>query len=139
MENQIYRNMIVANNHIELARNICSTLAPNGGANMFTTPLEDSSNTITHWISSGFIDEQFANLMPLIQWDYNVDDSSYTKQVLSNGSSNTIQYLCSQAESPLETSIDDIELLFASSDVTTEEPFSAINRLNLKIHTPTEI
>lgn len=115
----VYRNMIVKSEYVELARFLCETLAPVGGANMFTTALASiNGNIITHYISSGFIDEEFANLMPLKETD-------------SLGQAEMIVALMDALGH--EVSLEAVTTLLSTSDVCLENPFEAMGRLGLKI------
>ena len=60
----VHRCMIVPTEHAELARVLCEKLAGPGGSGMFTTPLSaDGQEPATHYISSGMIEDSFADLL----------------------------------------------------------------------------
>lgn len=82
--NQAYRNIIVPDAHVALARQITETLAPVGGKDMYSTGLSaDGTAPATHWISSGFIDADYAQLLPLIE--YTEDAGNWIENWLSAG------------------------------------------------------
>lgn len=58
----INRTIIIPTSLTPLARALAAGLAP-AGAGMFVTPLYDTTNTITHYISSGWIGEEFGALI----------------------------------------------------------------------------
>ena len=127
---QAFRTMILPAPHVTLARSICATLAPSGGSAMFAVGLSpDGQAPATHYVSTGFIDEDFANLMPLVSW-YELDGEWHSHEV-SPGSAETVVYLC--AEAGLEVALADVEALFLASDVTEQEPFVAFGRLGLQL------
>ena len=116
----VYRNMIVKSEYVELARFLCETLAPVGGANMFTTALSAvEGSVVTHYISSGFIDEEFANLMPLREESYPGQPEMIVALMDALGH---------------EVSLEAVTQLLSTADVCLEEPFTALARLGLKIH-----
>lgn len=129
MSPQVYRNMVVPAAHIDLARSICATLAPSGGFAMFGVGLSPTgTEPATHYVSTGHIDADFANLMPLTEWTQNAD-GEWGFIVWSKGEPGIVVALC--AEAGFETTVPEVEALFAASDVTTQEPFTAFGRLGL--------
>lgn len=58
----IDRVMILPAALTPLARTLAAGLSP-AGEGMFVTPLYDATNTITHYISSGWIGEEFGALI----------------------------------------------------------------------------
>ena len=127
--NEAYRNMIVPDAHVALARTITETLAPVGGKGMYTTGLSpDSTAPATHWISSGFIDADYAALMPLLEWTQD-EEGTWQKTILSPGYPEMIVQMCAQAE--LEVTLEGVEALLDAVDVTLETPQQAWARLGL--------
>lgn len=128
MSPQVYRNMVVPAAHIDLARQICATLAPSGGFAMFGVGLSPTgTEPATHYVSTGHIDADFAELMPLVDW-YELDGEWHSHEV-SPGAPEIVVALC--AEAGFETTVEAVEALFAASDVTEQEPFTAFGRLGL--------
>lgn len=123
---ETFRTMIVPDAHVALARQITETLAPVGGKGMYTTGLSpDGTAPATHWISSGYIDADYAMLMPLLEW---VDGD---KTVISPGYPEVITQMCADAE--LEVPLADVEAMLAAVDVTLETPQQAFSRLGLQL------
>ena len=140
MENA-YRTMLVPDAFVELARDISSTLAPSGGANMYTTGLSATGQPpATYWVSSGFIDADYAALMPLSEWSWVVDDEEtgaghWEETVISSGEPAVIYAMYTQGIEPDLPAFDeqDVADMLDACDVTTEEPFTAFNRLGLQM------
>lgn len=120
--NESYRNIIVDDIHVALARQITKTLAPIGGKGMYTTGLSaDGTAPATHWISSGFIDADYAALLPL--------DGA-------GGYPEMIVQMCADAD--FDVMLEDVVAVLDASDVTIEDPFAAMSRLGLQIVTQEE-
>ena len=129
MTPQAFRTMIVPSDQVALARSICATLAPSGGFAMFSVGLSPTgTEPATHYVSTGHIDGPFANLMPLTEWTQNAD-GEWGFIVWSKGEPEVVVALC--AEAGFETTVEAVEALFAASDVTEQEPFTAFARLGL--------
>ena len=127
----IYRNLIVAADQRDLAAQLCAVLAGAGGSNMFTTPLSaDGAAPATHYISSGLIEDNFAALLPL---DAMVDDV-WTRTYA--GLPETIVQLYNATDNPPVT-LDQVTAVFASADVSEQDPHQAMARLGLQIVQPT--
>ena len=59
-----HRTIVVPDPVVEPARMACEALAGAGGSGMFTVPLSPSGELpATHWISSGLIEQDFADLL----------------------------------------------------------------------------
>ena len=121
-----YRCLIIEDSQVEMARTLTATIAGPSGSNMWTTALtsKDDPNLITHWISAGLLQENFANLMPLSELD---EDANLI--VISEGQSNLAHYLANKAG--MQVTIEEIQAVFAASSVTKENPQDALYRLNL--------
>jgi len=140
MENA-YRTMLVPDAFVALARDISSTLAPSGGANMYTTGLSaDGQPPATYWVSSGFIDADYAALMPLSEWTWIIDDEEtgkghWDETIISSGEPAVIYAMYTQAIDPDLPAFteQDVADMLAACDVTTEDPFVAFNRLGLQM------
>lgn len=60
----IHRTIIVPDAVAAPARMACEALAGAGGAGMFSVPLSaNGAHPATHWISSGLIEQDFADLL----------------------------------------------------------------------------
>lgn len=129
-----YRNMLVEDSQVMLARTITDTLAPVGGQDMYTTPLSPTGlEPATYWISSGLIDPDYAALMPLLEWTQD-DDGVWQKTVISPGYPDVITDMCVQAG--LEVTLSEVQTLLDATDVTMEEPQQSWVRMGLQIVQP---
>lgn len=111
----VHRCMIVPTEHVDLARALCAALAGEGGSGMFTTALSPNGvEPATHWISSGLIESEFADLLPLGS---------------TPGQPDVVHSLALQ--SGMFVSIEDIAGLLAAVDVSEQPPAEALDRLGL--------
>lgn len=125
-----YRCLIVPAEHAELAQVLCETLAGPGGSNMFITPLSSTgAEPATHYISSGLIEDNFAALLPL---DALVDDV-WTR--IYAGLPETIVQLYNATDNPPVT-LAKVNAVFATADVSEQDPHQAMARLGLQIVSP---
>ena len=120
----VHRCMIVPVDHVDLARSLCATLAGEGGSGMFTTPLSPTGDyPPTHWISSGLIEDAFADLLPLLSVD--VTDAPLAGHP---------DHVCTRAhDAGMAVSYDDIVRLFSAVDVSAQPPHAALERLGLAL------
>lgn len=135
----IFRTLIVPAEHVELARSIAAAFGP-GGEGMWTTPLApENSNTATHYISSGFIPEEFAYMVPNQIWEWVIPegdgvDGSWQKTGEETGNPVAVYNLAVEKE--IDCTQAQIDSLFATADVTQQEPFVAMKRLGVQILQP---
>ena len=120
----VHRCMIVPVDHVDLARSLCATLAGEGGSGMFTTPLSPTGDyPPTHWISSGLIEDAFADLLPLLSVD--VTDAPLAGHP---------DHVCTLAhDAGMAVSYDDIVRLFSAVDISAQPPHAALERLGLAL------
>ena len=120
-----HRSIIVAAAHRDLAAQLCAVLAGPGGSNMFITPLSSTgAEPATHYISAGMIEDNFAALLPL---DAMVDDV-WTRTYA--GLPETIVQLYNATDNPPVT-LEQVTAVFATADVSEEDPHAAMARLGL--------
>ena len=129
----LHRSIIVAADQRDLAAQLCAVLAGAGGSNMFTTPLSSTGAApATHYISSGLIEDNFAALLPL---DAMVDDV-WTRTYA--GLPETIVQLYNATDNQPIT-LEQVAAVFATADVSEEDPHQAMARLGLvMVQEPTE-
>lgn len=133
----VFRTLIVESADVELARTIAATLDPAHSQGMWETPLSPTGvEPATHYISTGYIGEGFAALVPLATWAQEGDPPEWVQTEYEPGDSFTVLALCESHDPPVEVTLEQIEDLFADSDVTAEDPWVALGRLGLKIVTP---
>lgn len=122
----VHRCLIVRAEHAELARVLCATLAGPGGSGMFTTPLSPTGQEpATHYISSGAIEEPFAQLLPLAEFPADAEPVIYP------GQPDLVAQMASAQG--MTVTPEEVRALLAASDVTEQEAFTALARLGLQI------
>lgn len=123
-----YRNMIVADAVVETCRSLAMLLAGEG-QKLWTTPLStDGKEPTTHWISTGLIEDKFAELLPLSSWK--LEEDVWTETVISAGQPELLANL--SIEAGFTTTKEQIEFIFSKCSVTEEEPTVAISRMKLQ-------
>ena len=128
-----YRNMIVADAVVDTCRSLAMLLAGEG-QKLWTTPLSaDGAEPATHWISSGLIEEQFADLLPLATWSQN-EQGEWVLDSYYEGQPALLAQLSTDAGFPMT----DVEVvaIFNQCDVTLEYPQTSFGRLGLQMIQP---
>ncbi len=127
----IFRTLIVPADQAPLARLIAETLDPVNCQGMFQTGLSPTGDEpATHYISSGGVSEGFAALVPFAVWGQE-PDGQWVEISRDPGKPAQTFALCQQAG--LETTLEAIEVMYASADVTAENPWAAMARLGLQL------
>lgn len=131
----IFRTLIVEADNVELARSIAASFGP-GGQNMWTTPLSaDGLEPASHYISTGYIPEQFAYLVPFQTWAQD-EDGAWIMTSSEPGDPVAVYTIASEAG--VECTQADVDALFAASDTTEQDPFVAMGRVGVQIVNPPE-
>ena len=131
----VYRNLIVPADQAPLARLIAATLDPVNYSQEFQTGLSPTGDEpATHYISSGGISEGFAALVPFTVWAQEGDPPEWVEVSHDPGKPEKTHELCTQAG--LEVTLEAIEVMFASADVTAENPWAAMARMGLQLVRP---
>jgi len=103
---------------------------------MFTTPLSQTGEAPpTHFVSAGFIEEPFANLLPLTDVTYGEDGTPSTSTRPGNVAL-TVQ-LAADAELPITEA--EVSVLLSAVDVSAQSAQDAFVRLGLQIIAEPEI
>jgi hypothetical protein len=137
--NYIFRTLIVPAASVQLARAIATSFGP-GGEGMWITPLSASGlDPATHYISSGYVPPEYGYLVPLQVWAQNEDGNWVL--VSSEPGDPVAVYTAATAQTDVERvsvvcTQEDVDTLFATADVTEQEPFVAMGRLGLTIINP---
>lgn len=132
----IFRTLIVTSETAELARAIAASFGP-GGVGMWTTPLSSTgSEPTTHYISSGFIPAEFAFMVPYQEWQLNEEGSW---QLINTEPGDPVAVFNAATETGVDCTQEQIDAIYNSADVTSQEPFVAMNRLGLSIVNPPNI
>ena len=127
-----FRTMIVADAVVDTCRSLAMLLAGEG-QKLWTTPLSpDGAEPASHWISSGLIEQQFADLLPLSEWAQD-EDGKWADTVVSPGNPSLLAELPGGAVTE-----EQVIAIFDQCDVTLEEPQQAMSRLVLQMVIPEE-
>lgn len=126
-----FRTLIIPTTHVELARTIAATLSPSDGTGMWATPLAPTVDGIpTHYISTGLIATEFAAICPCTQWVQD-EQGNWVSTDTIPGSPQLVYEQCMQYN--LAVTLQEIEDLFVVADVSDQDPFVAMQRLNLTL------
>ena len=126
-----HRTIIVPAAFQQLAQGLCEAVAEgDAGKGMFTTGLSANGKLpATHYISSGHIEQQFADILPLTT--VNQDGEGLPDIHTRPGNVEAVEYMAAQAGVDLPPGA--IAALFAAIDVSYQGPFEAMARLGLSI------
>lgn len=131
-----HRTIIVPATLAESARAVCVGLAGPGGSNMFTTPLSPTGEAPpTHYISSGLIEEPFADLLPLTSVSYAEDGTPFTETRPGNVAL-TVQ-LAADAGLPLTEA--EVSALLSAVDVSAQSAQDALTLRGLRMVVEPEV
>ena len=129
--NDIFRTMVVTASNVALARGIAVGISPVAGDRMWNVPVSPTGQApATHYWDSGYIGPEWEVLMPLQTYarDSNGD------WVLADSYPGQPQELFAACQQyGVQVTQQQIDDLFATSDVTTQEPAEALARLGLKL------
>jgi hypothetical protein len=129
----LFRTLIIAAEDADIARTIAASFG-SGGTGMWTTPLSsDGQEPATHYISSGGITAEFVLLAPCTTWIQD-EEGNWVQTDYYPGDPVAV-YTAATAQGVVCTQ-EDVDTLFATADVTEQEPFVAMGRLGLTIINP---
>lgn len=130
-----FRTLILTASVTPLAQQIAATLSP-AGSGMWTTPLAPTaSGPATHYISTGYISQEFAHMVPLQVYEQD-EDGQWQLINTEPGSPEAVTAACNAAG--MEVTLAEVEAIFAGADVTEQDPFVAMGRMGLVIVQPDE-
>ena len=125
----VFRTMIVRGDDVSLARLVADMFAGRP-QQMWLVGLSKTGNPpATHYISTGIVPERYQTIAPFQVWQQEFD--GWTMFESYSGDPQTV-YEATVASS-LGCTINEIQIFFANSDITEQEPFVALDRLGLKI------
>lgn len=110
-----HRCLITPADLAPLARALTEAVAGPAGAGMFQTPLSATGTEATHYISSGMIEDRFADILTSPEALY-----AAITEATPEGD-------------PVPVSLEQCEDLLTRSDISDEEPFEALARLELQL------
>jgi hypothetical protein len=134
---ETFRTMIVTAADAPLARDLAAGIDPAHSSGMWTTALAsaDAPTVPTHYISTGFVADAFADALPLATWAYEQHDpeqpGAWTRTAYEPGDAAAVAQRAGEADPPIVVTTEEVEALFLASDVTTEDPWVALGRLRL--------
>ena len=132
----LFRTLILPASVAPVGREIASLAG--GGDGWWTTPLSASGkDPATHFISTGLIPTQIAQMLPLQTWEQN-DTGAWVKTASTPGQAQAVHGFLQQRGVTFCT-LAQIEAMMAAADITEQPPFVAMARFGLKIVAPTEI
>lgn len=112
-----------------LAQGLCVAAAGEAAAGMFTTGLSPTGEApATHFISSGAIETQLADILPVATITVVEGVETLTP---ATGDLDAVLGLAAAAGVPVDLAT--VEGLFAALDVSEQSPFTAMERLGLQI------
>lgn len=131
MSEYTHRTIIVPSAFQQLARALCEAAAEgDAGKGMFTTGLSATGALpATHYISSGYIFDDFAALLPLTTVEPSTDDGEPDMVTERPGNVAFVEGLAAQAGITLPAGT--VAGLFDALDVSEQGPFEAVARLGL--------
>lgn len=126
-----HRVIIVPAAFQQLAQGLCEAAAEgDAGKGMFATGLSATGETpATHYISSGYIEQQFADILPLTT--VSQDGEGLPSVATRPGNVAVVEGLA--AQSGVQVPAGTIAALLGAVDVSEQEPFTAMARLGLSI------
>lgn len=126
----IFRTLIIPASDVEVARKVGAGFGT-GGQGMWTTPLSPTGEEpATHYISTGWIPSEFSTLIPNKSW---VKDD-YGVYVLSSEYFGDIDGIWNiVSENNTEITINELQSLFDSVDISDQKPSDALERLGLQL------
>ena len=114
-----------------LAQALCTAAAGEAGAGMFTTGLSATGEApATHFISSGAVENHFADILPV--GTVTMVDDVPTVERTSGDLAAVVQLA---ADAGVAVDMDTVGGLFAALDVSEQPPFVAMARLGLQLVT----
>jgi len=128
--------LIVTDADVALARDLAATIDPVGGANMWITPLAATdAGPATHWVSSGFVPEGWQAVLPIKTYAQDADGAWV---LVSETAGDPVALTQLANDAGLTVTEAEVTALCAASDVTTQDPWTAFDRLGLVLVTPPE-
>ena len=141
----VHRAMIVPDSIVVTVRALADSFGP-AAQNMWTTPLSPTGELpATHWISSGLVDKPFADFMPFGEWvattdvDVNgmpIENWTVTPANPDNFFTLLQEYLPETPEGedpPAIPTVEQLTYIMSMVDVSAQDPYTAMDRLGLKL------
>lgn len=138
----VFRTMIITAADAPLIRDIADMFA-GSPQHMWQTGLSATGKApAAHYISTGYVPEGYQVLTPCQWWEWQQPDPEQPGQWVMvdsyPGRPDFVYEACRQAEVPVPCTLEEVEMLFARSDITPQDPWVALGRLGLQIVQPDE-
>lgn len=127
------RTLIVPAAFQQLAQGLCEAAAEgDAGKGMFTTGLSATGAApATHYISAGYIEQQFADILPLTTVTQAAQEGEDATVSTRPGNVAVVEGLAAQAGISLPAGT--VAALLAATDVSEQDPYAAMARLEIKL------
>ena len=144
----VYRCMILVAADAPLVRSIADMFA-GSPQHMWQTGLSaDGRSPATHYIATGYVPEGYQVMAPWQDWEWQQPDpdqpGAWVMTFSYPGQPEAVWQACQQPISEDDPSprvpctLEDVEMAFTRSDMTSQDPWVAMGRLGLQIVQPDE-
>ena len=131
-----FRTLIIPSAHVQLARDLAAAIDPAASVGLFMTGLTDGQ-TVTHYISTGIVSDQFAMPLPCTQWAQD-EEGAWVQVSHWPGMPEAIAQMAATLDPPFPLPVEQVAAAFAASDISEQEPFVAMGRMGLSLHSAEE-
>lgn len=131
----IFRTMIIPDAIVVQARSLADSFGP-AASGMWTTALSPTGTLpATHWISSGYIGDDFAAIMPFAHEETasSEDRDGYTTVWVGDPYDPAAFIALAEAAGATSPPVEVIMQIMSVVDVSDQPPFVAMDRLGLKM------
>ena len=136
----VFRTMIITAADAPLVRSIADMFA-GSPQHMWQTGLStDGKAPATHYIATGYVPEGYQVMAPWQEWEQNPETGEWVMTDSYPGRPDIVWQACQQPipdsdppQPKVPCTLDDIEVLFASADMTPQDPWVAMGRLGLQM------
>ena len=144
----VYRCMIITAADAPLIRDIADMFA-GSPQHMWQTGLSaDGRSPATHYIATGYVPEGYQVMAPWQEWEWQQPDpdqpGAWVMTFSYPGRPDIVWQACQQPISEDDPSprvpctLEEVEMAFTRSDMTSQDPWVAMGRLGLQIVQPEE-
>ena len=144
----VYRCMIITAADAPLVRSIADMFA-GSPQHMWQTGLSaDGKTPATHYIATGYVPEGYQVMAPWQEWEWQQPDpdqpGAWVMTFSYPGRPDIVWQACQQPISEDDPSprvpctLEEVEMAFTRSDMTSQDPWVAMGRLGLQIVQPEE-
>lgn len=128
-----FRTMIVPDSIMVTVRQLADSFGP-AASGMWVRGCSPTGNLpATHWISSGGIGEEFAAVLPLTTVTPAMELDAAPVITVTPANTDAFLELCASMGVTDPPAIAQLQAIFAAVDVSEQEPFAAMARLEIKL------